>query len=127
MAERRVLLSWKEISTYTRRGIRTLQRYENLQRFPIHRPAGRSRTSVLAFSDEIDAWFSKAKMRTNSVTNGAPPKLRESTLRTCHAIATKAIYSRQMAAITWEASVQQAQRVQAMMKRLEKYRKPRAV
>ena len=127
MAERRVLLSWKEISTYTRRGVRTLQRYENLQGFPIHRPAGKSRSSVLAFSDEIDAWFNKAKMRTESVTNGEPPKLRESTLRTCHAIASKATHSRQIAKATWEACLQQAQRVQEMMRRLEKYRKPRSV
>lgn len=127
MAERRVLLSWKEISTYSHRGVRTLHRYEEEQGFPIHRPAGKSRSSVLAFSDEIDAWFSKAEKRTVSVANGDPPRLREARMRTCHAIASKATHSKQIATATWEACLQQAQRVQAMMKRLEKYRKPRAV
>src|ERR1051326_1762904 len=57
---RQVLHSWKDIANYTGRGIRTLQRYEVGLGFPIHRVAGKPRSSVLAFSDEIDAWLSKA-------------------------------------------------------------------
>lgn len=54
-----ILHSWKEISSYTGRGVRTLQRYETNFRFPIHRPLGKPRSSVLAFKHEIDAWMAK--------------------------------------------------------------------
>src|SRR5690242_20447129 len=60
---RRVLHSWKEISSYTGRGVRTIQRYEVQLGFPIHRPAGSPRSAVLAFSDEVDAWLDRSPMR----------------------------------------------------------------
>ena len=60
VSQRQVLHSWKDIANYTGRGVRTLQRYEIQLGFPIHRPAGRSRSAVLAFSDEIDEWLGKA-------------------------------------------------------------------
>jgi len=60
VTQRQVLHSWKDIANYTGRGVRTLQRYEIQLGFPIHRPAGRSRSAVLAFSDEIDEWLGKA-------------------------------------------------------------------
>ena len=59
-AGRKVLHSWKEISNYTGRGIRTLQRYEVQFGFPVRRPSGRSRAAVLAFPDEIDEWLREA-------------------------------------------------------------------
>ena len=52
-----ILHSWKEIASYTGRGLRTLQRYEANLAFPIHRPLGKPRSSVLAFKDEVDRWF----------------------------------------------------------------------
>jgi hypothetical protein len=55
--ERRQLVSWKEISQYLGYAVRTVQRYELSLGLPIHRPAGRGRTSVLAFSDELDFWL----------------------------------------------------------------------
>ena len=60
---RHVLHSWKEISSYTGRGVRTIQRYEVQLGFPIHRPAGSPRSAVLAFSDEVDAWLNRSPMR----------------------------------------------------------------
>src|SRR5215470_3995227 len=60
---RRVLHSWKEISTYTGRGVRTIQRYEVQFGFPVHRPAGSPRSAVLAFSDEIDQWLAGSPTR----------------------------------------------------------------
>lgn len=68
-AGRHVLHSWKEISNYTGRGVRTIQRYEVLLGFPIHRPSGSPRSSVLAFSDEVDAWFSRSPMRAEVATD----------------------------------------------------------
>ena len=66
---RRVLHSWKEISNYTGRGVRTIQRYEVQLGFPIHRPAGSPRSAVLAFSDEVDVWLSRSPMRLEVVTD----------------------------------------------------------
>lgn len=57
MHDRRILNSWKEISQYVGRGVRTVQRYERTLSFPIRRVAGRPHTSVMAFSDEIDTWL----------------------------------------------------------------------
>ncbi|HWC18820.1 MAG TPA: hypothetical protein VG498_17555 [Terriglobales bacterium] len=68
--ERRVLHSWKEISSYTGRGVRTIQRYETQFGFPIHRPAGSPRSAVLAFTDEVDGWL--AGSPTRSAPRSAP-------------------------------------------------------
>lgn len=70
-AERKILHTWKEISNYTGLGIRTIQRYEIKFGFPIRRPAGKSRSAVVAFSDEIDAWLSRAPQRNTSVPGTA--------------------------------------------------------
>lgn len=62
MADRRILNSWKEISQYVGRGVRTIQRYERTYSFPVRRISGRTRTSVMAFSDEIDAWLTRSAL-----------------------------------------------------------------
>ena len=59
MNERKILNSWKEISRYLGRGLRTVQRYEIQFDLPVRRPKGQSRASVLAFSDELDRWLEK--------------------------------------------------------------------
>jgi predicted DNA-binding transcriptional regulator AlpA len=66
--ERRVLHSWKEIATYTGRGVRTVQRYELQYGFPVRRPAGGPRSAVLALSSEIDQWLAKSPKRPESPT-----------------------------------------------------------
>src|SRR5690349_6209706 len=62
MEQRLVLNSWKEIAEYMGRGVRTVQRYERDLRLPVHRPAGKSRSAVIAFADEIDRWMRKAPL-----------------------------------------------------------------
>lgn len=62
MAEVRILNSWKEISSYIGRGVRTVQRWEELYGLPVHRAAGKDRSAVHAMSDEIDAWLRLGKM-----------------------------------------------------------------
>ncbi|MCU1286953.1 MAG: hypothetical protein JWO13_3303 [Acidobacteriales bacterium] len=57
-----VLNTWKDISAYTGRGIRTVQRWETSFEFPIHRPSGKSRSAVFALSDEVDKWFHSRPM-----------------------------------------------------------------
>ena len=70
--QRRILHSWKEIASYVGRGIRTIQRYEVQFGLPVHRLVGSSRSAVMAFSDEIDAWLSRTPTLLNdySVSNG---------------------------------------------------------
>jgi hypothetical protein len=53
----RVLHSWKEIANHMGRGVRTVQRYELALRLPVRRPAGKERSAVLAFTDELDEWL----------------------------------------------------------------------
>jgi hypothetical protein len=83
-AKRVILHSWKEISSYLGFGIRTLQRYEVNLRLPVRRPAGKSRSAVLAFTDELDVWLQNAPTRfafsanPNLTTgNEAPPSGRQ--------------------------------------------------
>jgi hypothetical protein len=52
-----VLNSWKEISTYLGRGVRTVQRWEAELNLPVHRPRGKSRSAVVAFRQELDEWL----------------------------------------------------------------------
>lgn len=53
----RTLQSWKEISQYVGRGVRTVQRWEAMYGLPVHRPSGRSRSAVFALQSELDAWL----------------------------------------------------------------------
>src|SRR5690349_4445174 len=53
----RILNSWKEIASYLGRGVRTVQRYEEKLGLPVHRPAAKNRSAVVAFSDEIERWL----------------------------------------------------------------------
>jgi hypothetical protein len=62
-SDRKILNSWKEIAQYLGRGVRTVQRYEEEFKLPVRRVAGRDRSSVLAFSDEIDRWLNGAAMK----------------------------------------------------------------
>ena len=51
-----ILQSWKQISQYVGRTERTLQRWEQEFGFPVHRPSGKSRSSVMALPQEIREW-----------------------------------------------------------------------
>lgn len=57
MMSSEVLNSWKEIATYVGRGVRTVQRWEAELGFPIRRPAGKGRSTVIALRAEIDLWL----------------------------------------------------------------------
>jgi len=52
-----ILNSWKEISNYVGRGVRTIQRWESDMHFPVHRTGEHLRSSVYALSEEIDEWL----------------------------------------------------------------------
>jgi hypothetical protein len=76
MNERKILNSWKEISRYLGRGVRTIQRYEAEFGLPVRRPKGQSRASVMAFSDEINRWLEETltqREKSSSASNGSAP------------------------------------------------------
>jgi len=52
------LTSWKEIAEYLGKGVRTVQRYEQLG-LPVRRPDAKKCGIVIALTDEIDAWLSE--------------------------------------------------------------------
>src|SRR5205814_3323408 len=49
--------SWKEIASYVKRDVSTVQRWEKREGMPIHRHVHDKRGSVYAFSSELDAWL----------------------------------------------------------------------
>jgi TolB-like protein/tetratricopeptide (TPR) repeat protein len=51
------LESWKEIATYVKRDVSTVQRWEKREGMPVHRHLHDKRGSVYALSSELDAWM----------------------------------------------------------------------
>jgi len=62
-----ILNSWKEIASYLRCSVRTAQRLENAG-MPVRRPAGHSRSAVVALTDEIEMWLKSSKTGQGAVT-----------------------------------------------------------
>ncbi len=56
---RQILNGWKEISKHIERGVRTAQRWEATLGMPVHRPALKDRSAVVAFTDELERWISR--------------------------------------------------------------------
>lgn len=59
MNSREVLQSWKEISAYLDRDVRTCRRWEKHLGLPVHRLDGSPKARVLAYKDEVDRWLEK--------------------------------------------------------------------
>lgn len=57
----RFLNGWKEIAVYLGRGVRTVQRWEGLNDLPVRRVADNSRSAVIAFVPDLDAWVQRKK------------------------------------------------------------------
>ena|SRR5579859_2012670 len=114
MAEHRVLHSWKEIASYTGKGVRTLQRYEAHFGFPVRRPSGKNRSSVLAFSDEVDSWLSGAPTRAHELTE-LQVQIRTQQL----AVIAAAKQSKEAAIAAYEAATAQAARVEDLLQKLQ--------
>ena len=49
--------SWKEIATYLKREIRTVQRWEQREGLPVHRHVHTTQGTVFAYKAELDAWW----------------------------------------------------------------------
>lgn len=59
MEERKLLESWKEISSYLKRSERTCRRFEATLDLPVHRLDGTPKARVFAYTDELDAWLQR--------------------------------------------------------------------
>jgi len=55
--ENKVLRSWKEIAAYLGKGVRTVQRWEQLLGLPIKRQKAKAMGTVVASTDELDRWL----------------------------------------------------------------------
>src|SRR5262245_40430854 len=60
--------SWKEIATYLKREVRTVQRWEKEEGLPVHRQAHKKLGTVYAYRLEIDAWLAERRL----MLEGAP-------------------------------------------------------
>ena len=68
--------SWKDIASYLKRDVSTVQRWEKREGMPVHRHLHDKAGSIYAFPAEIDAWWQNRQTRTNdgetAPTIGAP-------------------------------------------------------
>ncbi len=64
------LNSWKEISTYLGRGVRTVQRWEEEFHLPVHRVGTGRRAPVFALEHELRAWLQAIRIGTSSKHHG---------------------------------------------------------
>jgi hypothetical protein len=94
---RQILNGWKEISNHIQRGVRTAQRWELLLGMPVHRPALKDRSAVVAFSDELDRWLSRTEADTpNAYGEGSDKAL----IRVHHNLSTLAWHTSELASQT---------------------------
>ena len=57
------LESWKEIANYLKRGVTTVQRWEQQEGLPVHRHPHEKRATPYAFKAELDAWWENGRGR----------------------------------------------------------------
>jgi len=53
--------SWKEIASYLRREVRTVQRWEKSANLPVHRLQIEKQSVVYAYKSELDAWYTERR------------------------------------------------------------------
>jgi TolB-like protein/Tfp pilus assembly protein PilF len=68
---RRRLDLWKEIASYLNRSEKTVRRWEESEGLPVHRLLHEKRSSVYAFTDELDAWLKSRNLQDGA--NAEPP------------------------------------------------------
>jgi hypothetical protein len=67
-----VLQSWKEISAYIKRSVRTCQRWERQAELPVHRPHPTRRSPVFSLPTELDLWMKQQRTRNQASRPGSP-------------------------------------------------------
>src|SRR5215475_630309 len=64
------LNSWKEISAYLDRGVRTIQRWEREMALPVHRIGRGPKSPVHAFPGELQAWMLRMGKEHSEIISG---------------------------------------------------------
>ena len=57
------LYSWKEIAAYLKCSERTVRRWEQTERLPVHRHPHKKKASIYAYRAELDAWWNDGHAR----------------------------------------------------------------
>lgn len=60
--------SWKEIAAYLKRGVRTVQRWEQSSGLPVHRLEADRQGPVFAYKEELDAWWASRRRAAEPVS-----------------------------------------------------------
>ena len=68
-----VLQSWKEISAYIKRSVRTCQRWERQAELPVHRPRPTRRSPVFGLPVELDRWMKQQPTKNQTPTTTSRP------------------------------------------------------
>src|SRR5712692_7823211 len=63
--------SWGEIASYLGREVRTVQRWEKTEGLPVHRHEHKKKSTVYAYSGELDAWFKRRQPKDDPVADDA--------------------------------------------------------
>jgi len=65
------LVSWKEIAAHLQREVRTVQRWEKTEGLPVHRHEHQKKSTVYAYSGELDAWFLRRQPKDDPAADAA--------------------------------------------------------
>jgi len=95
---RQILNGWKQISDHIERGVRTAQRWESMLGMPVHRPALKDGSVVVAFSDELERWLRRTPpdTREKCVAIQDEEQSNESLLRVLEKMSTLVRQSREL-------------------------------
>lgn len=63
--------SWGEIASYLGREVRTVQRWEKTEGLPVHRHEHKKKSTVYAYSGELDAWFKRRQPKDDPAADEA--------------------------------------------------------
>ena len=66
--------SWKEIASFLRRDVRTVQRWEKTEGLPVHRHEHQKKSTVYAFTSELDDWRKKRQPKDDPEADAAGPR-----------------------------------------------------
>src|SRR6266850_4995427 len=61
--------SWGEIATYLGREVRTVQRWEGTEDLPVHRHEHKKKSTVYAYTGELDAWIKNRQPKDDPVAD----------------------------------------------------------
>src|SRR5215467_5409387 len=67
----RKLDSWKEIADYLDREVRTVQRWEKTENLPVHRHEHQKKSTVYAYTSELDEWRKNRQPKDDPVADEA--------------------------------------------------------